>query len=180
MQGRKLCPALSAVLAALASTSLALTEQTVPTPPPSEYVDTESSVIGSLADWQNLGRKFKLTMSFNATPTNRVQIAFGRDINGDEDLEPEETDLVVGCDCGVWFVRDERPTTGWGDNSVVQEWVSSDSVPTPTTYTYTCVLRQPQVVAERWDVAKVTISGKDTPTPSITAEFNPGTHVILW
>ena len=36
-----------------------------------------------------------------------MDFELGRDTNGDECLEPEETELVVGNDCGAWFVRDE-------------------------------------------------------------------------
>ena len=40
-----------------------------------------------------------------ASPSNNVEVAFGTDANGNGVLEPEETDRVVGWDCGSWFTR---------------------------------------------------------------------------
>ena len=37
------------------------------------------------------------------SPTNAVQVAFGRDADADGDLAPEETEVRVGCDCGEWL-----------------------------------------------------------------------------
>ena len=62
-------------------------------------------------------------MELCATPSNNVQVAFGRDADGDGVLAPEESDLVVGWDCGRWFAEevatgtrtfagDEAPTAG--------------------------------------------------------------------
>ena len=93
-------PVLCAGLIASAATAFA-GEQTLPTPPPSGYVDTESSVNVPIADWPRLRRRFTLALAANTSPTGCVQVAFGRDTNGDECLEPEETELVVGNDCGA-------------------------------------------------------------------------------
>ena len=73
----------------------------MPTPPPSEYVDAESSVNISLPT--NEGRHIKVTLAFDPSPTNAVQVAFGRDADADGDLAPEETEVRVGCDCGEWL-----------------------------------------------------------------------------
>ena len=91
---------LCAGLIASAATAFA-GEQNIPTPPPSGYVDTESSVNVPIADWARLRRRFTLALAANTSPTGCVQVAFGRDTNGDECLEPEETELVVGNDCGA-------------------------------------------------------------------------------
>ena len=88
-------PVLCAGLIASAATAFA-GEQTLPTPPPSGYVDTESSVNVPIADWPRLRRRFTLALAADTSPTGCVQVAFGRDTNGDECLEPEETELVVG------------------------------------------------------------------------------------
>ena len=51
-------------------------------------------------------RVFRLELTFNATPSNNVQVAFGRDtLPEDGFLELEETDLIVGWDCGEWVLR---------------------------------------------------------------------------
>ena len=50
---------------------------------------------------------FGFDMDFSSSPSNCVEIAFGADADGDGTLAPEETGLVLGWDCGEWFVRSE-------------------------------------------------------------------------
>ena len=50
---------------------------------------------------------FGFTLEFNGTASNAVDVAFGVDADGDGALAPEETRLVMGWDCGEWFVRNE-------------------------------------------------------------------------
>ena len=50
---------------------------------------------------------FGFTLEFNGTASNAVDVAFGIDADGDNVLAPEETRLVMGWDCGEWFVRNE-------------------------------------------------------------------------
>ena len=95
----------------LSSGLLAASAVTAPTLPPSEYADTESVTnIAIDVSHENMGR-LDIVLAANATPSNNVQIALGVDADGDGALEPMETEVVVGWDCGVWFVRDER--TEW-------------------------------------------------------------------
>ena len=96
--------ALAVGLLAVAARSLA-TEQSLPTPPPSANADAESSVTVPIPTDE--GRHLKLTLAFEPTPSNAVLVAFGRDLNGSETLEPEETELIVGCDCGEIQVKVE-------------------------------------------------------------------------
>lgn len=50
---------------------------------------------------------FSFTLEFNGTASNAVDVAFGVDADGDDVLAPEETRLVMGWDCGEWFMRNE-------------------------------------------------------------------------
>ena len=45
---------------------------------------------------------------FEASQTNEVLIALGYDANADGDLAFDETDLLLGCDCGSWYRADLR------------------------------------------------------------------------
>ena len=113
----------SALFSGLIAVSAAsAAERALPTPPTSEFADTESAVNVPLYDWPEQGRRVTLTLAANATPSNCVQIAFGQDTNGDENLEPEETMVVVGVDCGVAFARNERVG---GESRWTVEWESS-------------------------------------------------------
>ena len=80
----------------------------LPTPPPSEFVDAESSLTVPLPATE--GRHIRLTLAFDSSPTNAVQVAFGIDANHDNDLAPEETTLRVGIDCGqpLWNLSTDR------------------------------------------------------------------------
>lgn len=168
----------AAVIAALlAVTTEALAAVvTLQTPPTGEFPDTESSAVVPIHDWPDYGRRVNLTLSAHATPSNNVQVAFGKDLNGDEDLEPEETELVVGFDCGVWFARDERPVTR--PSLVTDFWAEDDSSPTNTTQTIR--LKQVMAVADRFNLAKVTVRGRGESAAEIAAEvYRRGNAVIL-
>ena len=97
----------------LSSGLLAASAVTAPTLPPSEYADTEVSTNVSLvaavtcATGDNV-RFFDVELSLEATPTNNVEIVFGRDADGDGDLSRLERDFVLGWDSGSWFWRDRR------------------------------------------------------------------------
>ena len=81
--------------------------------PPVEHLDTETVTNMPFTAWQRNLRDFTVNLSFVATPSNNVEIAFGTDTGttgilpvGDGELSPDECDLVIGWDCGFWFVED--------------------------------------------------------------------------
>ena len=157
----------------------------LPTPPPSPFPDTESSVNVAVTNWPGLGRRVKLTLSANFTPSNCVQVALGQDTNADGDLAPEETHLILGVDCGEPFVRDEVKVRGEGEQWNVQ--ISSaeteqepnlDCSPSPSTFTFS--FKQPSAVSSRMNFAKVTTRGRGNSAAEIAAEITrPGVALIL-
>ena len=81
--------------------------------PPVEHLDTETVTNMPFTAWQRNLRDFTVNLSIVATPSNNVEIAFGTDTGttgvspvGDGELSPDECDLIVGWDCGSWFVED--------------------------------------------------------------------------
>ena len=76
-----------------------------PVLPPVEHIDTESTTNVPFTAWQEHVGKFKFSLTCRTTATNNVQFAFGRDADDDGILSLEESDLVVGWDCGKWFVQ---------------------------------------------------------------------------
>ena len=148
------------------------------TPPPSSYPDTESSANVAVTNWPSLGRRVKLTLSANFTPSNCVQVAFGQDTNADGDLAPEETHLILGIDCGVPFIREEVGQWRSGVLAASTEEPTLDSTPTPSTYTF--AFKQPSAVAKRCTHAKVTTRGRGNSAAEIAAEITrPGVALIL-
>ena len=166
--------ALFAAIAGLAFAAFAANFD-LPTPPPSSYPDTESSVNAAVTNWPSLGRRVKLILSAHATPSNCVQVAFGQDTDSDGDLAPEETHLVLGVDCGEPFARWEVVV---GSRSPTVEW--SNFLCTPTTNIYDFTFKQPSAVSSRMNFAKVTTRGRGNSAAEIAAEIiRPGVALIL-
>ena len=152
-------------------------ETTLPTPPPSEYADTESRIDFAVTNWPGLGRHIKLWLSAVTTPSNNVQSAFGRDANADGTLAPHEIQIVAGFDCGSWFVRDERDNPA--RSLVVEDWADADSQLT-NQQTKVIHLRQVSSVSNRFDFAQVTTRGRGESAAQIAAEiFRLGTALFL-
>ena len=145
------------------------------TPPPSSHPDTECSVNVAVTNWPSLGRRVKLTLSANFTPSNCVQIAFGQDANADGDLAPGETMLRIGVDCGEPFARWEVVV---GSRSPTVEW--SNFLCTPTTNIYDFTFKQPSAVSSRMNFAKVTTRGRGDSAAQIAAEVTrPGVALFI-
>ena len=168
------------ILASVLSASAGI--HSLPTPPPSEFVDAESSVTVPLPTTE--GRHIRLTLAFDPSPTNAVQVAFGIDANHDNDLAPEETVVRLGVDCGVPFVCKESKS-----NVEVERWNSSTySAGQPeqegnilcSTSTSDFDLKQPSAVSVRWTHAKITTHNLATTNITATAKFyNTGFALIL-
>ena len=170
--------ALSAAFALSAPTAVAAA-RTLPTPPPSPWPDTESSSVAAMPD----RRKLTVKIAWLPTPTNCIQVAFGQDRNADEDLAPEETDLVLGIDCGLPFIRDEKSkgeVEQWSDSpffvAFEQEGdhlcstsTSTSTSASPSTFTF--ALKQPKAASSRWTIAKATTRGRG-PTTNATITIN--------
>lgn len=73
--------------------------------PPVVHADTETVTNVPFTASLDAAGRFRLSLACLATPSNNVEAAFGVDRDGDGVLALEETDCVVGWDCGAWFVR---------------------------------------------------------------------------
>jgi len=80
------------------ATTTAITNQ----PPP--YAGWESSKDVPLPPRQAETRFFKAEITFTATTSNNVQMAFGTDTDKDGRLPAEETSATIGWDRGAWFI----------------------------------------------------------------------------
>ena len=92
--------------ATLAVTAPALTLD-LPRLPPPAFADREvSGDAGIPTNARDNLRRFRLEISFEASASNNVQIAFGRDAEPlDGALAAEETAFIVGWDSDEWFLR---------------------------------------------------------------------------
>ena len=158
----------AALLAALSGLTFAASaaDFDLATPSASEYPDTESSVNVAVTNWPALGRRVKLTLSADFTPSNGVQVAFGQDENADGDLEPAETRVVFGVDCGEPFTREE-----------FGQWRSEMNQGSPSTFTF--AFRQPSAVTNRLTHAKVTTHNLADTNLVITVELYSRGQVLF-
>ena len=83
---------------------------TVPDLPPHVFADTEVSTNVAMRAWTERTRMFNVVLSFDATPSNNVQSAFGTDESADGNLSDEEAGLTLGWDCGEWFIASADAT----------------------------------------------------------------------
>ena len=72
--------------------------------PRSAFADTEVSTNCPFSFASPFVVDFRLTMEFDSTPSNNVQIAFGRDADADGVLSADETGMIVAWDCGEWIL----------------------------------------------------------------------------
>ena len=87
----------------------------------SQYADTEVSTNVAFAAWTERMFAFEYELDFDGTPSNNVQVAFGIDADGDRILSPEEERLVVGWDCGEWFVRNVAEETTFAQTPLADD-----------------------------------------------------------
>ena len=158
--------------------------------PPAVHADTEVSTNVPFTAWEEHQKRFEYRLSFEVTPSNNVQVAFGTDADADGVLGPDEERLVVGWDCGEWFVLDAtngvrladaaQPTNRAqtlafvfetrSDGAVKSLSLSSDGVglfpslaATPPKWLYDT----------RWDMFRLTARGVDDPHAEFRVQTIP-------
>ena len=75
--------------------------------PQVEHLDCEVSTNVVLATSLSMS-EMEFTLSLFSTSSNVVEVAFGTDADLDGDISRKETELVVGCECGVWQIVDPK------------------------------------------------------------------------
>ena len=76
----------------------------VSTMPPPVYDDCEVVTNCVFDASRNDAKEFSVRIELDATPSNGVEVVFGRDADGDGTLSRTEETMSVGCDCGEWKV----------------------------------------------------------------------------
>ncbi len=72
--------------------------------PPREHADTEVVTNVPFGAAMDRTGDFNFSLSFNGTPSNNVEMAFGVDANADGVLSVAETEMSIVWDCGEWKV----------------------------------------------------------------------------
>lgn len=100
----------AALLAALPYFPLCGGTVSAPMPGESPWFDTENSTNLAFRTAGTTLRDFSVDLSFSGSVSNNVEVAVGRDANGDGELLDEEIGMISGWDRGEYFV--ERYATG--------------------------------------------------------------------
>ena len=101
---RSLCLVVMFMAILLVMTVSAVTFK-VPQLQPSAFSDREASETRLMPISSNVTNVFQIILSHNASVSNNVEVAFGRDIiPSDGVLDAEESTFILGWDSGVWFL----------------------------------------------------------------------------
>ena len=127
--------------------------------PGAEFADTEVSTNVALSVGTARNRRLVFSVELQASPSNNVEVAVGCDADGDRHLSLAESALVVGYDCGEWFVR-----------SAAKESISTSAAQSQGLVR--CTYEIPSRHVDRsWNLVKVTRRGLGVANESVAVEF---------
>ena len=188
-----LCIALFAMIT-LHSRALSVPELTAPV-----FTDTEVATDVQMTAWSQNTRHFAVTLQFDATPSNNVQVALGTDASADSNLSSEEAGLTLGWDCGEWFISSSAQTnrfTSIPAGSEIRKVLSlqmtlgADGLPlslelidgsTSLAFSDLALLPVPPtwMYSKHWDLLKVTARGVDAQNEQITVKLSNDAVILL-
>ena len=160
----------------------------LPQLPAPVHADTEVSTNFPFNTLRSDALEFGVSLNFMGTGSNCVQVAFGRDVDSDGDLAPEETALLLGWRSGTYFIEDsmrnvrigEMADAVPGDARSFSIHVGLDSLFRPRSVAATnesgaCFLALSDDVPDclygaDWDLVKVTRRGVDAPGETVEVE----------
>ena len=126
--------------------------------PDAEFADTEVSTNVAFAVGGTRNRRLVFSVELQASPSYNVEVAIGCDADNDGVLSLAESALVVGYDCGEWFVR-----------SAAKDDVEVVAVSDSGTFRRAYELRSRRVDPS-WNLVKVTRRGFGVTNESIAVE----------
>lgn len=139
----------------------------------SPWADTEATTNICFAPCDGPLCRIDLSLEFDATPSNNVQVAFGRDADGDGALGLDEQALTVGWDCGGWLVRGET-------NDFARTWMESVAGAAAGTNAHRRVELTGLAHESDWDLVRVTVRGVDGARERFVVETTKiGTTILV-
>ena len=144
-------------------------------------------------------RRLEVRMECLGTASNCVQLAFGRDLDSDGVLAPEETSLTLGWRCGRYFIEDAAtgqrheevalPGGGSGrslslnvlaDDKLVLKAAAARDEANRALFVDELSLRPAWLQGVDWDTCRVTRRGVDSPLEVCRVERGYGYfHVFV-
>ncbi len=171
--------------ASLASIFLATTFA-VNAMPETAHDDTEVVTNHSFTAIRSDSRVFSFMLELDAASSNNVEVAFGRDADGDGALSRFEATMRVGWDCGVWEIVDCATGDVFSEpgspGPVSLSWMlifSSAGVPKSLTTSvsgtgvFAALAEHPPqfLFSKDWNMVRVTCRGIESPHPSLSGSF---------
>ena len=168
----------------------------VPTMPVSPFADTEVSTNIVLHASRTDTREFGIHIQLAGTPTNDLEVAFGRDTNTNGVLDVQEIDTVYGWRGGRYFIENvrawERIEAEAATNAlsgVVDIQLRNDAQTVPKRFTATCggVAAFPEMATtpppswlfrEEWDMVRVTRRGAGVPSEWVRCDIEYASFAI--
>ena len=162
----------------------------MPQLPEPSHADTEVWTNVPCAQLLSDVREFETVLDFTGTASNCVQVAFGRDDDGNGDLSKHETGLVVGWRAGDYFIEDVKSGDRFREASGAtnaarriafrfaagEDGAKSASVVCDRTAKFGEVLsgHLRWVYDRGWNMVKVTRRGVDSPSEIVLVESDHG------
>ena len=160
----------------LATTFLAVALVVPPMSPP-EYDDCEVITNCVLDASRGDAKMFAVQIELDATPSNGVEVVFGRDADGDGLLSRTEETMSVGYDCGEWKVvnlvsGDKFSSAGTSGRTALDWKLRLNRNRTPRSLaatvngqpTFTQLVTPPPFLFDpKWNAAKIIRRGQSDP-----------------
>ncbi|MCR5752617.1 MAG: hypothetical protein K6G91_11735 [Kiritimatiellae bacterium] len=155
----------------------------------SPYLDTEVSTNVAINTWRSDARQVDLRLQLDGSPSNNLEVAFGRDANRNGVLDLGEVDAVYGWRGGRYFVenvreweRFESVSAAAGQCGVCSFRLRNDRNVTPKSFSAVCdgaaafpelaTVPPPAWLYRReWDCMRVTRRGVGTPSGWIRCDI---------
>ena len=146
-------------------------QQTLAQLAPSQFADTEVSTnVQCALDLPSL-KEYRIGLGLVGTPSNNVEVALGRDADGDGELSLGETALSLAWDCGEWMARG-MSDEGWGmrDVPLTTDGPDTNGFVTAAIDVAVCNHKsKPAWLYDRtWDLMRVTRRGVDDPEERVS------------
>lgn len=174
------CALSAAVMLMAFATTVSAKDIDVGALPDSVFADTEVSTNVSFNAGRNDTRVFDVRIESGASVSNDIQVAFGRDLDADGDLYPDEASLVLGWQNGRCFVEDvgnwvrtfADPSSSVSDGRFLAMHVTTDARFRPKSASFTNESGEcfPDVgvgswlFCRDWNLMKVTRRGVEAPS----------------
>ena len=157
-----------------------------PTMPEAMHDDTEVVTNFALSAIRADSRVFAFALELDATPSNDVEVAFGRDADGDGMLSRSEATMLVGWNCGVWEIVDCATGDVFSESgqpgSAILNWrlkfspsgapVSLEASISGNNAFANLLEHPPQFLfSPDWDRVRVTCRGIDSSHPALTGSI---------